>query len=171
MRPIALTPSVSRKEDRVKPALCSLAVTIAFFWLVPVVASPSGPQTSEHSPNSEPASVGMVALLAAPEKYDGVQIRTFGFLRIEFEGNALYLHQEDYRNRLRKNALELNLSAEQEKELMPLNLKYVVIEGTVSGNRGVVERGMYSGALGKVTRVEYWHPRSDADRPRSSPPE
>ena len=153
-----------------KPALCILAITIAFLWLLPVVASPREPQASEHSPNSEPASVGMAALLADPEKYDGVQVRTFGFLRIKFEGNALYLHQEDYRHRLRKNALELNLSAGQEKELMPLNLKYVVIEGTVSGDRGVVERGMYGGALGKITRVEYWHPRSDADRPRSSSP-
>lgn len=145
-----------------------MAITIAFFWLLPAVASPPEPQASEPSPNSEPASVGMVALLAAPEKYDGVRVRTFGFLRIEFEGNALYLHQEDYRNRLRKNAMELNLSVKQEKELMALNLKYVVIEGTVSGDRAVVERGMYGGALGKITRIEYWHPRSDADRTRSS---
>ena len=47
-----------------------------------------------------PIDVTLVQLIANPEKFDGKQIRVIGFLRLEFEGNVLYLHREDYENSL-----------------------------------------------------------------------
>ncbi len=45
---------------------------------------------------AEPVDVTLVQLIANPEKFDGKSIRVIGFLRLEFEGNVLYLHREDY---------------------------------------------------------------------------
>jgi hypothetical protein len=40
---------------------------------------------------TEPLHVSLIQLIANPEKYDGKQVAVVGFLRLEFEGNALYL--------------------------------------------------------------------------------
>jgi len=97
----------------------------------------------------------MVALVAVPERYDGKFVRTHGFLSIEFEGDALYLHEEDYRHGLTKNSLALRLSKSQRQQFKSLSLKYVVIEGTVYA-RGLEQTDMWSGALGNITRLEIW---------------
>jgi len=102
-----------------------------------------------------PVDAGMVALVALPEKYEGKFVRTHGFLCVEFEGDALYLHEEDYRHRLTKNSLALRLSDPQRQEFKAMNLRYVLVEGTVYA-RGPESRDRWSGAIGKVTRLEAW---------------
>jgi hypothetical protein len=100
----------------------------------------------------------MIALLASPQLYNGKFIRTTGVLCIEFEGNALYLHEEDYRFSMTKNAVKLDLSKEQEERFKPLSLKHVLIEGMVEVDKHSVETGMYTGSLKNVTRLEAWPP-------------
>jgi hypothetical protein len=139
-------------------------VLLLWFPMISVLGSSPGSKPDE-SPKH--VTVGMIALLADPERYSGIRIRTFGFLSLEFEGNALYFHEEDYKSGLGKNALELNLTQEQEKQFKTLNLKYVIIEGTVVSTRASVERGLSGGALGKITRVELWQPRAPLRDPRS----
>jgi hypothetical protein len=39
----------------------------------------------------------MIQLIANPQAWDGKHVRVIGFLRLEFEGDALYLHREDLR--------------------------------------------------------------------------
>jgi hypothetical protein len=134
-------------------------------WLVSIVlplllaligqAHPCLPQTTRSPAVLEPVDVSMVALIAVPERYDGKLVRTHGFLCIEFEGNALYLHQEDYRRGLTKNSFWLRLSKPQREQFKNLSLKYVVIEGTVYG-KGPEQRDSWSGAIGNVTRLEAW---------------
>jgi len=46
--------------------------------------------------SSEPTDVSVVQLIANPQQYDGKQVRLIAFLNLEFEGNALYLHREDF---------------------------------------------------------------------------
>lgn len=115
------------------------------------------PQGQTHRPSAspEPIDVGMVALIAVPERYDGRFVRTHGFLCIEFEGNALYLHEEDYRHRLTKNSFALRLSNSQRQQFKSLSLKYVVIEGTVYA-KGPEQRDSWGGAIGNITRLEAW---------------
>lgn len=96
----------------------------------------------------------MIALLANPEKYDGHVIVTHGFLAVEFEGDAVYLHEEDYNRGFTKNSFALRLSDSQEKEFKKLNAKYVVIEGTLHANGP--ESSEWSGAIGEITRAEEW---------------
>jgi len=96
----------------------------------------------------------MVSLLGSQGKYNGKRIRTEGFLLLEFEGNALYLHEEDYRYALHGNAYYLDLTKAQEQQFRSLNLKYVLLEGTVFSQDG----GMYAGSITGVTRLQAWPP-------------
>jgi hypothetical protein len=95
----------------------------------------------------------MVRLLANPEKFHGKQIRVIGFLRLEFEGNALYLHREDYKERLTRNAVWVELTAD--KQHAKLSNHYVLIEGTFNANN-LASLPLWSGTIVKVTRAERW---------------
>jgi len=112
-------------------------------------------QTHESTRDKQPIDVGMVALVASPERYEGKSIRTHGFLCIEFEGDAVYLHKEDYRFGLSKNSLALRLSKAQREQFKSLSLKYVVIEGTMYA-KGLEATDAWSGAIDKITRLEVW---------------
>src|SRR5438034_11609304 len=81
-----------------------LVCLVAMYLLVATGAAPSARQTGGSFDSAKPVDVGMVALSAVPERYDGKFVRTHGFLCIEFEGDALYLHEEDYRHGLTKNS-------------------------------------------------------------------
>jgi hypothetical protein len=157
----------SQNIVRVKRIGGIIAVGVLF---VSGLASSSQRRTDSSPSRGEPINVGLVALLGSPERYDGRRIRTVGLLCIEFEGNALYLHEEDYQYRMTKNAAELDLSKAQEEQFKSLSLKHVLIEGTVSADRGELERGMYGATIGKVTRLEYWRPRGDIAGLAPEPP-
>jgi hypothetical protein len=98
----------------------------------------------------EPESVSIIRLIANPDAYDGKFVRIIGFVRFEFEGNAIYVHEEDYKQGLRKNGLWLSM--EERKEL---DRKYALIEGVFNAkDRG--HFGLWSGSIGKVTRAMLW---------------
>jgi hypothetical protein len=133
-------------------------------WIVALLALPlclagqqavSQGETHKSSGDTKPVSVGMVALLATPQKYEGKIVRTVGFMCVEFENDALYLHEEDYHHGLHQNSFALRLSQSQRKEFKGLSLKYVLIEGTVYAN-GPEQTDMRSGAIGNITRLEVW---------------
>src|SRR5450755_4390302 len=100
---------------------------------------------------AEPLDVGMIQLLATPQKFDGKFIRVDGFLRLEFEGKALYLHKEDYVNGLYRNSVWVDLL--EDKEHMRLNMHYVLIEGVFNAkNHG--HMGLFGGSIEKITRAQ-----------------
>ena len=144
-----------------KSGICLLAVVM-------LLSARNAQPFQSSSTSSAPLDLGMVALLADPEKYDGKVIRTIGFMCLEYEGNALYLHEEDFRYGLLKDALSLRLSSAQQKQFKNLSLKYVIIEGTLYANGP--ERSEYGGAIGNITRLEYWRPRGDVSAPPKALP-
>ena len=83
----------------------------------------------------EPISVGMVALLAAPQNYNGKVIRTWGFLNLRSDDDGLFLHEEDLRIPLLKNSFKLDLTAEQEQQFKNLNLTYVILASVITQKR------------------------------------
>jgi hypothetical protein len=99
--------------------------------------------------------VSFIDLISNPEKYTGQAIRIIGYLNIEFEGNALYFHKEDYDFNNYKNGLwiDISLADMHTKLYREANKKYVLIEGTFNMyNKG--HMGSYHGSIGKITRVE-----------------
>src|SRR5438105_15964932 len=80
----------------------------------------------------EPTDVTLVRLIANPEKFDGKLIRVIGFLRLEFEGNVLYLHREDYENAILGDGIWVDVTPVVTKQSATLNMNYVLLKGTFS---------------------------------------
>jgi len=106
------------------------------------------------SQRPDPINVGMVTLLAGPQRYEGKVIRTIGFLDVEFEGNALYLHEEDYHHGILNNSVPLRLTESQEKQFKEFSLKYVLLEGRIDTKGPEVPQ--WNGAIVDITRLEVW---------------
>jgi hypothetical protein len=97
--------------------------------------------------------VSMVQLIATPKKYAGKYVRLIGFVGIEFEGDAVFLHSDDYKHRLTKNGLWLDLP----EDFCGKNLdqKYVLIEGTFNPKRhGHMD--LFSGSIENIKRFQEW---------------
>jgi hypothetical protein len=130
----------------------SLFGIIAALLLLPSASSP-------HQTNSPPPLVSLVELIANPDKYDGKQVLITGFLRLEFEGDALYLHREDSEHVLTKNAIWVIATADMNKNRDRLDGTYVILEGTFNAKRHG-HMGLYSGEIGNIKRAEPWIDRS-----------
>jgi hypothetical protein len=62
---------------------------LLFMLLAPTI------RTAGDTPAPSAEVVSRVPLITASEQYDGKAVLVVGFLRPEFEGNGLYLHEED----------------------------------------------------------------------------
>jgi len=101
-------------------------------------------------------NVSMIQLIATPEKFDGKFARVIGFLNLEFEGDALYLHREDLVQGL-DNCVWVHRTDVMERDQKKLNRHYVVIEGIFDAqDHG--HMGMFGGAIKDITRIENWPP-------------
>ena len=98
----------------------------------------------------------MIELVANPEKFDGKAIRTIGFLNLEFEGNVLYPHKEDYDHAILGNGVWVDTDAKLlPKKITSRRLRYAIIEGTFNA-KNAGHMGAWSGALEKITRCDVW---------------
>lgn len=105
--------------------------------------------------SSELKDVSMIQLIANPQQYDGKPIRVMAFLHLEFEGNALYLHREDFDKSLLSNAVWISLDDQQIRTSKKFSGGYVLVEGVFSAkDRGHL--GIFSGSIQQVTRVQSW---------------
>lgn len=105
----------------------------------------------------KPVVIGMVPLLAAPQKYDGKVIQTWGFLNLRFESDSLWLHKEDLQASLLKNSFALDLTTKQREEFKSLNHTYVMLQGTLH-SKGPDNPGLESGRISDITMVHGWTP-------------
>jgi len=102
-------------------------------------------------------NVSLVKLIANPEKYDGKRIQVIGYLHLEFEGNAIYLHEEDFKHAISENSFWVDFSDKLTKKQDPkkFNDKYVIIIGTFKANdKG--HMGMFGGTLDNIVRLDLW---------------
>jgi len=99
--------------------------------------------------------VSLIQLIANPNRWDGKLVQVIGFINIEFEGNALYLHKEDWRRGLEKNALWLDLTLARMGELLPLRRHYVIIRGRFDGKR-YGHMSLFSGEITQIDRCDPW---------------
>ncbi|HEX8068651.1 MAG TPA: hypothetical protein VF546_01785 [Pyrinomonadaceae bacterium] len=122
------------------------------FWLVPAGATP--PAATPTVQAQRPLSVSLVQLIADPARYHGRLVRVVGFVSIRFEGKAVYLHEDDYRQRIAKNGLWLDLPGTKSGgEYAQYHERYALVEGvfdaTLKGHGGA-----FSGALRRVRRMQ-----------------
>jgi hypothetical protein len=100
--------------------------------------------------------VSLIQLIANPQIYDGKIVRITGFLHLEFEGNVIYLHREDFRYGLTKNGIWLNTPKDMTKNQMKVvNDQYVICTARfVARMHG--HMGMNSGEVTDVSRLQVW---------------
>lgn len=101
-------------------------------------------------------NISLIRLISTPEKYHGQPIQVVGFLNLEFEGNAINLHQEDYEHRISRNEFWVDFSDKlRSNDLSKFNKRFVLIEGTFDMNsRG--HMGLYGGTIKNITRIIEW---------------
>lgn len=102
-------------------------------------------------------NVSLVKLIANPEKYNGKRIQVIGYLHLEFEGNAIYLHEEDFKRRISANSFWVEFSSKltKKRDLNKFNDKYVIIIGTFNVNEKG-HMGMFGGTLDDIVRLDLW---------------
>jgi hypothetical protein len=111
------------------------------------------------------SDVSLMQLIATPERFNGRPVRVIGFCWLEFEGNSLYLHREDFDQGITRNAVWLDLGSPVPARYMELKGKYVVVEGTFSSSeRG--HFGMFGGSIKAIRRLEDWRGRPDPTPPK-----
>lgn len=100
----------------------------------------------------------MISLIANADKYNGKRVIVNGFVHIEFEGNMIYLSENDFKNDLTKNALWIDITREQMKSPMipQCQNKYGFIKGIFDmNNKG--HYNMNSGAITKIIKAAPLH--------------
>ena len=99
-----------------------------------------------------PINASLVQLIANPKEFDGKFVRVIGFVSVEFEGTAVYLHQDDYKYDITNNGLWLDMDFEKQKQF---NRRYVLIEGTFDAEYHG-HRGLFSGTIMDIKRLQVW---------------
>jgi hypothetical protein len=109
--------------------------------------------------------VGLIELLANPEKLDGKLVTTLGFLVVEREPKhgvhvLLYLHQEDAKNLLASNAILVIPSEQMLRDEEKINRMYVRLTGSYHAVRAA--NSLYPGVIKEIQSCTAW---SNPDRP------
>jgi hypothetical protein len=116
---------------------------------------------SAGSARNEAHDVSIIRLIASPDDYAGKLVRVVGYLNVEFEGDAIYLHEEDFQRSLTTNALSIKAKPEMMRELKKLDRQYVILEGVFDpSDHG--HMGLFSGAIENITRADSWAPTPTA---------
>ena len=109
--------------------------------------------------------MSLLQIIGSPEKFDGKLVRVVGYCSIVFEGNALYLHKEDYDAMLLPNSVALDFEEATPDKFKSVSKQYCLVEGRYSApaQRVIMSRGSPTG----ITRLERRPSRAEIQaRPR-----
>ena len=98
-----------------------------------------------------------MTLIAQADSQKTKRVQVQGFLVLDFEGERLYLHKEDYEDQLFMNSLYLALSPEQKMQYKALDKSYVTVEASFHGRRNTED--IFSGSLFNVREIRSLSPR------------
>jgi len=110
---------------------------------------------SQAAEQSQIESVSLIRLIANPDQYEGKFVRVTGFVRLEFEGNAIYLHREDFEKQIPANGLWLNAGKCAGRGGKDFTEGYAIVEGRYTSKRHG-HMGLWSGEIDDVQRCEQW---------------
>ena len=117
----------------------------------------SGFVSAAEPPREGAEHVSIIQLIATPEKYEGKLVTIQGFVRLEFEGNAIYLHRDDYEQGLSSNGLWLNANECKRIDGKDFDTGYALVTGRfTSTGRG--HMGLWAGEIQDVSDCSSWPP-------------
>lgn len=101
--------------------------------------------------------VSLVELIARPDEFHGKVVRVIGYVRLEFEGNAIYLSKESYDAAISRNGLWIDPPAGSPlaKKGAVWGPRYAIVEGRFdASDHG--HMGMFSGTITDTSRLDPW---------------
>ena len=120
--------------------------------------------TSLHAEDPRDSAVSLIQLIANPLSFDGKRVLLTGYVVLEAENTAVYLHEDDARYGIARNGLWLEVPRGGESHRARFHQQYVLIEGTFDARRRG-HRGMFSGTLENIGRFEVVDARPGPLRP------
>jgi hypothetical protein len=109
-------------------------------------------------------AVSLIQLIANPVSCDGKRVLLTGYVVLEFENTAVYLHESDATYGIARNGLWLEVPLGGESHRARFHQQYVLIEGTFNARRRG-HLGLFSGTLENIGRFEVVDPRPGPLRP------
>lgn len=100
--------------------------------------------------------VSIVDLIANPQLFDDRKVLIVGYVHIEFEGRGIYLHRDDFRYGISRNALWLDGAGSV--DLSKCQDSYAYVRGTFKAGIGG-HFGMFTGTLEQVAACQRILPR------------
>src|SRR5688572_5520677 len=85
--------------------------------------------------NLEAEDISLIRLIANPEANEGKLVRVIGRVVIQFEGNGIFLLNDDIRNANPKDGLWIEPPEQIKERRRGLHFKRVLIEGIFSGKQ------------------------------------
>lgn len=119
--------------------------------------------TSSLAQADDVQDVSLTQLIANPEQFNGKDVRVIGFLYLEFEGDAVYSHRDDYEYSIHKNSVAIDLSESQIRSWQKLSSGYVIVQGRFNS----VDQGHFgarSGSLQNIIRLDNWSVRRSQNK-------
>src|SRR5688572_1743850 len=89
-----------------------------------------GCNSGRPSNTDEGINVSIVELIANPERFQHKRVVVVGFLALQFEHSALYLHKEDFDSGITKNGIWLSLAPEVFNASSNYSGSVVALDGT-----------------------------------------
>lgn len=93
----------------------------------------------------------MMELIAQPVSSSARRVQVAGFLVLDFEGEALFFHKEDYQKGLTRNAIRIALTEEQAKKYKDFAGTYVWVEASFIKRKN--SEDLYTGSLFDVRQI------------------
>ncbi len=111
----------------------------------------------------------MVSVLANPEKYYDYRVSLVGFAHFEFEGNALFLHREDFELRVMTNSIWLDRTGLAQSLVDAADDHYAKVIGKYVHRDG--HMGCCIGTITQIETLERWPLEFEATPPPDTPEE
>jgi hypothetical protein len=103
-------------------------------------------------------TVSLIQLIAGPASFDSKRVVVTGYVMLEAQNTAIYLHESDAVYAISRNAVWLDVPLGDESHRVQFHRRYVRVEGTFSARR----RGhldAFSGSLQNISRFDLVEPR------------
>jgi len=122
--------------------------------------------TAPSSQSSSDQPVSIVRLIAQPEQFRGARVQVVGFVSIDREATAVYLHKEDFLQGLTANAVWLDLEGALVNR--PPKSGYAIVEGRFDPSlHGHMD--LFAGGIDQIDRVTPMPSRAEFAPPPRAP--
>lgn len=133
-------------------ALAYLLKTVLLSQVLGLIGCDAHRGNLRNSQGSETEVVSLISVIANPERYEGRSLLLRGFLHIDYEGTALYLHHTDYQCGLTENAVAVTPRREMYAASDSYADRYVILCGVFRLHEKW-GTGRYAGILEEISSI------------------